>query len=74
MPLPVFSAKPTCGQMRLVSPLSDFHCPLREVQRVMNAEVRMLSTSAVTVASARAAASAVIATAVADRAGGAAAE
>ena len=50
------------------------HCPLREVQRVMNAEVRMLSTSAVTVASARAAASAVIATAVADRAGGAAAE
>jgi len=50
------------------------HCPMREVQRVMNAEVRMLSTSAVTVASARAAASAVIATAVADRAGGAAAE
>ena len=49
-------------------------CPMREVQRVMNAEVRMLSTSAVTVASARAAASAVIATAVADRAGGAAAE
>lgn len=50
------------------------HCPMREVQRVMNAEVRMLSTSAVTVAAARAASAAVVAAAAADRARGAAAE